>query len=56
MINEYTRLAASCRRFKFDVTKSIGIFWLIDKIPGLSLKEPWRTLYEREVKQRQSNN
>ena len=47
MINEQTRLAAACRRFKFEVIKSIGIFWLIDRISFLKIKEPWNTLYKR---------
>lgn len=48
IINEDTRLAATCRRLKFDTIKVIGIFWLIEKIPGIKIKEPWKTLYKRQ--------
>jgi len=41
------RLAAACRRLRFEAVKSLGIFWLIEKIPGLKIKEPWNTLYIR---------
>jgi len=50
MINEYKRLAAVCRRFQFEAIKSLGIFWLIEKMPWLKIKEPWKTLYERANK------
>jgi hypothetical protein len=49
MINEFTRLDAACRRFKFEMIKSLGIFWLIEKIPGLKIKEPWNKLYKRTL-------
>ena len=51
MINEHKRLEAACRRFKFEALKSIGIFWLIEKIPHLKIKEPWDKLYKRANKQ-----
>ena len=47
MINEYKRLDAACRRFTFESLKAIGIFWLIEKIPWLNIKEPWNKLYKR---------
>ena len=50
MITESTRLKAACRRFQFEVIKSLGIFWLIKKIPWLKIKEPWNRLYERELR------
>ncbi len=50
MINEYKRLETACRRFKFEAVKAIGIFWIINKIPWLNIKEPWKTLYKRAVK------
>ena len=50
MINNEIKLAAVCRRFQFELIKSIGIFWLIEKCK-LSIKEPWKTLYERSKKQ-----
>ena len=50
MINEHKRLEAACRRFKFEALKAIGIFWLIDKIKGLEIKEPYNTLYKRANK------
>ena len=50
MINEHKRLAAACRRFKFEAIKSLGIFWLIEKTPWLNIKEPWKTLYKRANK------
>lgn len=46
-VSRSARLAAACRRFQFEAIKSLGIFWLIEKIPGLIIKEPWRKLYER---------
>jgi len=50
MITPQTRLAAACRRFQFELFKSIGIFWLIEKTPWLKIKEPWNTLYKRAKK------
>lgn len=50
MINEFTRLEAACRRFKFEAIKSFGVFWLIERIPWLKLKEPWNKLYKRELR------
>lgn len=50
MINERKRLAATCRRFKFEAIKSLGIFWLINKTPWLRLKEPWNKMYNRSRK------
>ena len=47
MINEHKRLEAACRRFKFEALKAIGLFWLIDKIPFLNIKQPWEKLYRR---------
>ena len=47
MINKHKRLKASCRRLKFELLKSIGIFYIIDKVPHLNIKEPWRKLYKR---------
>ena len=47
MITPQTRLAAACRRFQFEVIKSLGIFWLIEKTPYLKIKEPWSKLYKR---------
>lgn len=47
MINEHTRLEATCRRMKFEVIKAMGLFWLIEKTPGIRIKEPWRKLYKR---------
>ena len=47
MKNEQLRLAVLCRRLKFEVLKSIGLFYLIDKIYFLKIKEPWNTLYKR---------
>jgi len=46
-INEYTRLAAAWRQLQFEFIKTIGIFWLIEKIPGLKIKAPWDKLYKR---------
>lgn len=50
MINEYKRLEAACRRFKFEAVKAIGVFWIIEKIPCLKIKEPWGKLYKRANK------
>jgi hypothetical protein len=50
MINKHKKLEAACRRFKFEAVKSIGIFWLIEKIPRLKIKEPWSKLYKRELR------
>ena len=50
MINEHKRLDAACRRFKFEALKSIGIFWFIEKVPHLKIKEPWDKLYKRANK------
>lgn len=46
MKNQYTRLAAACRRFKFEAVKSLGVFWLAERI-GLEVKKPYKTLYRR---------
>ena len=50
MINKFTRLDAACRRFKFELIKSLGIFWLIEKMPWFNIKEPWNKLYKRELR------
>jgi hypothetical protein len=50
MITQQTRLAAACRRFQYEVTKALGIFWLIEKTPWLQIKEPWKTMYRRDTK------
>ena len=50
MINEHTRLAAAFRRFQFECIKALGMFWLIDKISWLNIKEPWNRLYKRSKK------
>ena len=50
MINEHARLAVACKRFKFECIKALGVFWLIDKIHWLNIKEPWNTLYRRANK------
>jgi len=47
MLNEHKKLAAACRRFQFEAIKTLGIFWLIDKIPFLNIKQPWKKLYRR---------
>lgn len=52
LILKQARLAASCRRFQFEVIKSLGIFWLIEKTNFLKLKEPWNKLYKRSKKLR----
>ena len=44
------RLSAQCRRFRFNFVRSIGILWVIDKMPGLYIKEPWGMMYERSKK------
>ncbi len=41
------RAESACRRFIFESVKSIGVYWLISKIPGLQIKEPWKKLYSR---------
>lgn len=50
MITPYSRLASSFRRFQFEVVKSLGVFLLIEKIPGFKIKEPWNKLYQRSKK------
>ena len=47
MITPQSRLAAACRRLQFEVIKSIGIFWLIEKTPGIKIKDPWNKFYQR---------
>ena len=47
MVTQQTRLASACRRFQFEVVKSLGIFWLIEKTPWLKIKEPWDKFYQR---------
>lgn len=49
MINEYTRLGAACRRFKFECLNAIGIFWIIEKSHWFKIKEPYRKLYKRKI-------
>ena len=46
-INRDMRLAAACRRLQFEVVKLFGIFWIIERIHWLKIKEPWNTLYRR---------
>ena len=50
MLNRNKRLDATCRRLIFETIKAIGIFWIIDKITWLKIKEPWNKLYKRSVK------
>ena len=50
MIDYQKRLKAAGRRFVFEFSKSLGIFWLIQKIPCLYIKQPWKRLYERTNK------
>lgn len=50
MIHEHKKLESACRRFKFEALNAMGIFWLIDKITWLNIKEPWNTLYKRTRK------
>lgn len=49
VFNDYTRLAAAWRRFKFESGKAIGVIWLIKKIGG-ELREPYKTMYKRSIK------
>ncbi len=49
MINEFTRLEAACRRFKFEAVKSLGIFWAIRKLE-MEIKQPYRKMYDRAQK------
>jgi hypothetical protein len=42
-----TRLAAAIRRLNFQFVKSIGVFWLIERIPSLTIKEPYNKMYQR---------
>ena len=55
-INNILRLAASWRRFKFLVFKTIGFFWLIERIPCIQIKEPYNKLYQREKKNGSKKN
>jgi len=48
-VNAHTRLSASCRRFKFEFIKFIGVLRFIDKINGLTIKEPYNKLYKRSL-------
>jgi len=48
MINKHKRGEAACRRLQFEVVKMLGVFWLIERIPGLKIKEPWNKLYKRQ--------
>jgi hypothetical protein len=50
MLNKYRRSDAVLRRFTFEFLNSIGVFWIIDKIEYLDIKEPWKTLYKRTKK------
>jgi len=50
IINEHIRFAAALRRFQFECIKSLGVFWLIERIPWLNIKEPWNKLYKRANK------
>ena len=53
IMEEFKRLQDSLRRLMFEVIKSLGIFWLIERMPWLRIKEPWNNLYKRD---RQSDN
>ncbi len=47
MINMQRRLAVVCRQLQFEAAKSMGVFWLIKKMPGGKIKEPWNKLYKK---------
>lgn len=49
-MNEHLRLAAACRRLKFNVLESMGILAIISYISFLEIKEPWNKLYKRSLK------
>jgi len=47
-IDQKTRLAASCRRLQFELSNLLGLFWIIEKTPGLYIQQPWREMYRRK--------
>ena len=49
VFNDYTKLAAACRRFKFEFGKAIGVIWFIKKLGG-KLREPYKTMYKRSIR------
>lgn len=49
IVNDYTKLAMSCRRLKFEFGKVMGVMWFIKRI-GWEIKEPFRTMYNRSIK------
>tara|TARA_R110000744_G_C18873947_1_gene505726 strand:+ start:57 stop:209 length:153 start_codon:yes stop_codon:yes gene_type:complete len=50
MINDNKRIEAAYRRFKFEALKAVGIFWVIENVLHLGIKEPWNKLYKRSNK------
>lgn len=50
IINDYARFQAALRRLQFEMVKTLGVFWVLKKIPFLEIKEPWKTLYSRSKK------
>ena len=51
-INKELRLAVHWRQLQFGFLNFYKIFWLIKRIPGLKIKEPFNKLYERHLKQK----
>lgn len=42
------------RNLKFEIGKSLGIFWLTEKVSFLKIKEPYNKLYQRDKKKNKS--
>lgn len=49
-IDPITRLRCLLALVFFEFSKSIGVFYIIEKIPFLTIKEPWNKRYYRNKK------
>jgi len=49
-INNEKRIHASFRRLKYELLKTLGVFYMIEKIPGIKIREPFKPMHNRSKK------
>ena len=49
-INNEKMIQASFRRLKYELLKTLGVFYMIEKIPGIKIREPFKPMYNRSKK------
>jgi len=49
-INNEKMIHASFRRLKYELLKTLGVFYMIEKIPGIKIREPFKTMHNRSKK------